>query len=139
MAVIIKYTDTFYPMEIRLDVDSSETLKKCIDSLIKQGTIKPDEMTTAFINYNKVTGPNPDPYSNKHYPLEVSGHGTTLYIGGVTAGYDGEGPRLLLDILKNTFGMKIPFDVERAVLSETYDKDGKPITEIKMSVFRRYD
>ena len=138
MSVIIKYTDSFVPMEIRIDVSSGEKLKKCIDTLVKQGTIKPDSVHIATISYDVVNGANPDEYSDNHYPLELSGDGTNIYIGGVTVGYDGDGPRLILDLLKNTVGLDVPFDVERAVLSPTYDKNGNQINKIQKTVFRRY-
>ncbi len=131
MAIFIKFNSRMTPFDIRIDPVYGDDVMEMLDKVIAKGFINPKDFHSARIQYNVTTGAPTDPTNDNHYPLEVYGYNSPrVYIAGVSAGYDGEAPRTLLKILEK-FGIKVPAEIERKILHETFDENGNKVQLIR--------
>ena len=107
-----------------------------LETLIDKGVVNPKNVFYARLDYDLNRGIPKDANDSAHYPLQIHSYGCDLYISGISAGFNGDGPRTVIAILKK-MGLIITAEDERAITQESYDEHGVRITKIVRTIHDR--
>ena len=120
MSVRILYKRTKErPTFIYIDESTTDGTIQQLRRCLSEGKISPNNYNVAYLWYKPSVG---IPKGGiEHFPLQVIGPKTALYISGVTAGYGGEGPHGTITCLE-LLGFKLREKDKRAITSMN-DKD----------------
>ena len=135
------------PIKIEIDVmDSKEPRKFMVDEpytspaitsvhyLIHNGYVNPEDVLEAHIKYDTYNGLPLHP-DCEDYPLRVNGKDFVLYVGGVSAGYGGEGPHGTACILE-LLGFNLSEFEEEQIYSKKTDLRGNPVTQVRLDFYK---
>ena len=131
MAVYIKHNNSLKPLEVRVDVGTTDDAIRVIQNLIDSKTIKVEDYSMAYLFFDVSHVPSSDPTKNEHYPLHFYGSKSDLYVNGMTAGFGGVGSTGTLKLLE-LMGFSYTAAQEQTITQTTFDADGNRVEKISL-------
>ena len=131
MAVYIKHNNSLTPVEVRVDVGTSDDAMRVLQKLLDSKTIKIEDYKMAYLFFDVSHVPSNDPAKDEHYPLHLSGSNTKLLVSGMTAGISAVDSTGTLEILK-LMGFSYTAEQEKTITQDTYDANGKRVEQITL-------